>query len=88
MNNKENINDLVNDDCVYHARSGRSVKDPVCGMDVNPDTAFGGRDHGGQTYFFCSQHCLEEFRTEPAKYLTRSQDQRAREVAPPDERSQ
>jgi Cu+-exporting ATPase len=57
-------------------------------MDVDPDTAFGSHDHGGRTCFFCSQHCLEEFRIEPEKYLSRSQDQVGREVASPDKRSQ
>ncbi len=38
-------------------------------MDVDPATAAGAHTHDGQTYFFCSQHCLEKFRTEPHKYL-------------------
>ena len=88
MNDTVGRDDTIGKDHTSHGTHERTVKDPVCGMDVNPDTAFGGHDHGGQTYFFCSQHCLEEFRTEPAKYLTHSQDQRAREVAPPDELSQ
>ena len=88
MNNKENINDLVNDDCVHHARSGRTLKDPVCGMEVDPDTAFGSHDHGGRTYFFCSEDCLEKFRAEPAKYLAHSLDHRAREAPARDTRSQ
>lgn len=42
-----------------------TVKDPVCGMTVDPDVA---REEGliveaqGKTYFFCSQECAEEFR--------------------------
>lgn len=87
MNHREHGDNASRNDRSTQGRSGPAVKDPVCGMDVNPDTAFRRHDHGGQTYFFCSQHCLEEFRIEPAKYLTHSQDQPAREVAPPDELS-
>src|SRR5579864_8405622 len=46
-----------------------TVKDPVCGMDVDPATAAGKLEHGGQSYFFCSRHCVEKFRADPEKYL-------------------
>ncbi|WP_099092122.1 heavy metal translocating P-type ATPase [Paludisphaera borealis] len=45
------------------------VKDPVCGMDVDPDKAAGSFEHAGETYSFCSKGCLAKFRAEPAKYL-------------------
>ena len=45
-----------------------TVKDPVCGMDVNPETAFATRDHAGQTFYFCSQPCVEKFDADPHKY--------------------
>jgi len=48
---------------------GQSRKDPVCGMDVTPERAVGQADYNGQTYFFCSTHCLEKFRAAPATYL-------------------
>jgi len=44
-------------------------KDPICGMDVEPETAMGSHEHKGQTYYFCSRPCLEKFRAEPEKYL-------------------
>ena len=44
-------------------------KDPVCGMDVNPEQAAGQYEHRGTTYYFCHPNCLEKFRAEPAKYL-------------------
>ena len=31
-----------------------ATTDPVCGMNVDPATAFGSHDYGGQTYWFCS----------------------------------
>ena len=53
------------------------MKDPVCGMDVDPGTAEHKVDHNGQSYFFCCRHCLEKFRAEPAMYLTPSGQERA-----------
>jgi P-type Cu+ transporter len=45
------------------------VTDPVCGMTISPQDAVGHVDHGGQTYYFCSQSCLEQFRAAPETYL-------------------
>ncbi len=49
------------------------IIDPVCGMTVNPETAAGSLAHDGKTYFFCSAHCLEAFRKDPAHFLNRVQ---------------
>jgi P-type Cu+ transporter len=46
-----------------------TFKDPVCGMQVNPDSAAGSHQHEGQTYYFCCTACLDKFRAEPARYL-------------------
>ncbi len=43
--------------------------DPVCGMIVDPQTAASSYEHRGRRYFFCSQHCGEKFRADPAAYL-------------------
>src|SRR6266480_2359988 len=43
------------------------IKDPVCGMAVDSATAKQRRAHGGQTYYFCSQHCAEKFLQAPAR---------------------
>src|SRR5579864_822627 len=45
------------------------VKDPVCGMDVDPARAAASYDYAGRTYFFCNPMCLEKFRADPEKYL-------------------
>jgi Cu+-exporting ATPase len=45
------------------------VKDPVCGMMVDPQKAAGKVEHGGKTYFFCSPRCKERFEKEPEKFL-------------------
>ena len=49
---------------------GAMVKDPVCGMDVNPASAGGRYEYGGRTYHFCSAHCLAKFRAEPGKFAS------------------
>jgi Cu+-exporting ATPase len=45
------------------------VRDPVCGMDVDPESAAGSAEHDGRTYYFCSQGCLERFRQDPQRYV-------------------
>jgi len=44
------------------------VKDPVCGMDVTPETAAGTVNYGGGSYFFCSAGCVDTFKATPGKY--------------------
>ena len=44
--------------------------DPVCGMTVDPASAAGSHTHAGQTYYFCSKHCLERFAADPARFVT------------------
>ncbi len=46
------------------------VVDPVCGMEISPEDAAGTHEQGGVTYYFCSPSCLENFRADPAKYLS------------------
>ena len=45
--------------------------DPFCGMNVEPNSAAGSHVHNGQTYYFCSQHCLAKFKEDPEKFLNR-----------------
>ena len=45
----------------------RGVTDPVCGMKVDRDKAI-HTQAGGQTYYFCSEHCLHEFEADPERY--------------------
>jgi len=46
-----------------------TVKDPVCGMDIDPHTAAGKSEYQGQTYYFCSPGCQKSFDKEPEKYV-------------------
>jgi Cu+-exporting ATPase len=45
------------------------MRDPVCGMTVDPAKAAGSFEHEGQTYYFCSRGCLSKFQESPDTYL-------------------
>ena len=49
--------------------------DPVCGMTVDPDHAAGSYEYHGQTYYFCSTHCLHRFRENPESFLNKAASQ-------------
>jgi Cu(I)/Ag(I) efflux system membrane fusion protein len=52
------------------AATSTTVKDLVCGMDVDPNSpsTFTVQE-GGKTYYFCSEDCRKKFRANPAKYV-------------------
>jgi P-type Cu+ transporter len=56
-----------------HSHSAASattvVKDPVCGMVVDPHTAKHRATHAGQPYYFCSDGCRVKFVSDPDGYL-------------------
>ncbi|HEU4727745.1 MAG TPA: YHS domain-containing protein [Kofleriaceae bacterium] len=58
-----------------HSASGKP-SDPVCAMEVDPAKAVATRIVGRDTYFFCSQNCLDAFDRDPAAY-TRHHDEHA-----------
>ncbi len=43
--------------------------DPVCGMEVEPETAEFKTKYKGKEYYFCAKSCLENFTAEPEQYL-------------------
>ncbi|MEM3644577.1 MAG: copper-translocating P-type ATPase [Nitrososphaerota archaeon] len=47
----------------------RLVTDPVCGMKIDPDTAYSKVEYGGHVIYFCSRTCEEEFKKKPKKYV-------------------
>ncbi|MCV0396384.1 MAG: heavy metal translocating P-type ATPase [Rhizobiaceae bacterium] len=49
--------------------TGEVVRDPVCGMMVDPTTGKSA-EHGGHRYHFCSEGCRAKFMAEPDAYLT------------------
>lgn len=46
------------------------VKDPVCGMMVDPHTAEHRASYGGKTWHFCSNGCRTKFTADPEKYVS------------------
>jgi Cu+-exporting ATPase len=47
-----------------------TVKDPVCGMDIDPNGAAATAEYKGQIYYFCSAVCHDKFKAEPEKYTS------------------
>ena len=54
---------------------GNTVRDPVCGMDIDTATAGGKSEYKGQTYYFCSPGCKKDFDKDPEKYLGHGEHQ-------------
>ena len=54
-----------------HAKpdNGHKVKDPVCGMMVDPHTTPHKAEYSGRIHYFCSAGCREKFMVDPARYL-------------------
>lgn len=46
------------------------LRDPVCGMTVDPAAGKPTSEHGGRLYHFCSAGCRTKFQAGPEKYLT------------------
>ncbi len=47
---------------------GEQVKDPVCGMSLDADSAAATSEHMGKTFYFCAQGCKEKFDQDPMEY--------------------
>ncbi len=56
------------------ALPGTLVKDPVCGMTVDPAVSKHRHDHDEVTYHFCCGGCRSKFAADPAKYLSKPAD--------------
>src|SRR5688500_11745816 len=60
------------EDATDHGSVGTASVDPVCGMIVNAKSAAGSYEYEGRTYYFCSSHCLNEFREDPERFVKES----------------
>ncbi len=49
--------------------SAPRVKDPVCGMMVDPQKPAAKVTHDDKTYYFCSKGCAQKFEKDPEKFL-------------------
>src|SRR5450631_4253858 len=55
-----------------HAGHATTVRDPVCGMTINPAKSQHRFDHRGETYHFCSSGCRTKFAADPQTYLDKT----------------
>ncbi|WP_081463071.1 heavy metal translocating P-type ATPase [Micavibrio aeruginosavorus] len=58
--------------CASHAgneNKNNMATDPVCGMNVDPETAKYKNTYKEQKYYFCAENCLKKFKADPEKYL-------------------
>lgn len=49
-----------------------TVKDVVCGMEIDPKDAAAKEVYQGKTYYFCAKMCAEKFKANPEKYIGKS----------------
>jgi hypothetical protein len=52
---------------LFYLTMRRGATDPVCGMKVDKSKAL-RLEYAGRTFYFCSEHCLTEFRSDPERY--------------------
>ncbi|MGK2964705.1 MAG: YHS domain-containing protein [Tepidiformaceae bacterium] len=45
-------------------------RDPVCGMDIDPENAAAQAQYQGKTYYFCAESCRNEFDANPQQFAT------------------
>ena len=58
----------------HHAASAVApetvIRDPICGMTVDPNAGKPSAEHASETYHFCCEGCRTKFLADPAAYLT------------------
>jgi Cu+-exporting ATPase len=50
------------------------VRDPVCGMMIEPQDAVSHQAYRGQTYYFCNPSCAVRFGESPNEFLTQQEN--------------
>ena len=53
------------------------MRDPVCGMMVDPKTAKWSIERDGEKIYFCSERCREKFRADPARHANGASEHQA-----------
>jgi len=84
---KENPENFIEADKDIHAESShpepREFKDPVCGMTTDDPDAYQKYEYNGQPYYFCSDHCLTKFKSDPEGFISGKKQQEAEEEPTP-----
>jgi Cu+-exporting ATPase len=52
-----------------HDDAGPLIRDPVCGMTVDPDKGKPTHEHAGHIFHFCNPKCRDKFVADPDAYL-------------------
>ena len=60
---------------VVSTEEKRIVKDPVCGMELEPEMAYSKIEYEGRVVYFCSKSCEEKFGRNPEKYLSKIKEE-------------
>ncbi|WP_114418066.1 heavy metal translocating P-type ATPase [Marinospirillum perlucidum] len=63
------------------ASEASTAKDPVCGMEVDPQKTEHRSQHQGKTWYFCSSSCQHRFEKDPDSFLDSSKQEE--KPAPP-----
>lgn len=63
-----------------HGADAGKVKDPVCGMMVDPHTTTRRAQYHGKPYYFCSAGCQSKFMADPEKYIVPAHTRKAEAV--------
>lgn len=53
---------------LFGRKSSAKVTDPVCGMQIDPKSAFANERHDDNAFYFCSKGCLDTFRADPHRF--------------------
>ena len=51
------------------------VRDAVCGMMVDPDTAAARATHNSRDFYFCSEECSRAFQDDPEVYADKEKEE-------------
>ena len=62
-----NVIGLIVFAALFYLTARRGATDPVCGMKVDRGKAV-KREFGGETFYFCAEHCLHTFELDPDRY--------------------
>jgi P-type Cu+ transporter len=58
------------------------MRDPICGMKVDPARAAAKRERAGNTYFFCGESCAKKFDAEPSQSAATTASAEEKPAAP------
>ena len=66
------------------ADTSQTVRDPVCGMLIDPESVAARLERAGETFHFCSTHCRDRFLADSGRYLAPMEQAPAHESAEAD----